>query len=289
MDLDKILEGLPDDTEVDFGGEIGKFKAGELKGHVNGIKGRLAQTEQTLLTRTGEVQQLASANREMSALMGEAARQAGIETQQEQLRLQQQQRQRGEETDPFNQQYGSDPVLGAFARDYEPHLMRKVSETVIKPLFDKEVSPLLGRMQQENQLLQSLLYDERQAREYREAGEWPENMNFEAARKLGREKGYFVRNGEKAGYVDIPRLHGEVMGPILQQKREDGIRKETEEATARNLRMTGNVISMPARTGGVASKQVKVKGSSADSIIGGVLEQAAGDLETQRLLTGLRG
>lgn len=288
MDLATLAEKLADDATIELGGE--KFTGADLKAYVGGTREVMTQREQELAaeraahgqTRQRFEQFEGSTSALLRAAAAEAARDTG----------------NGNggngnpPADPDWQLYEQDALLGPFAKAYKKRLMTELDQEYFQPWVQKQLSPLIQQQQRQQELLTTMAIEERQHREYRDLGDWPDKFDLNQARNYGNERGYFVANttrmdpqsGRTVGVVDLNRVHGEVMGPILQTKRDAEREREITERVTRELRMNLNPIDPLNRTLG-GHPAVKAKGKTAEEIFGNVIQDAAQDPETGRLLS----
>lgn len=286
VDWDKIAEKLGDDLELDLGDDV-KLKGSDLKQFFTGTKGEMSRRDAEIAARDQELNSLRKYQQDTSALFGQAAQLASQE--------------RAQPTQPtgaaahltpsdrFEEEYGNDPLFGAFAKRYDEHSRKRVEEEILKPFIENQLAPELKRRDDTINVVTRLLLDERQRREFREAGEWPEGTDLEAARKFGTERRYLVPGAEQFGLVDFRRVNDELMTPIRHQKALEAARQEGAEEAATRLRAGTNIIQMPNRTGGGGPKgPTRRGGSAADDVIGNALNEAAQDRETLKLLSAIQ-
>jgi hypothetical protein len=292
IDWDKIAEKLADDTAFDLGldGEEQpvKLTGAELKAFVAQNKSALAQRQAEIAARDTELGTLRQYQKDTTALFGQAARiasQPDPETRQTRASGP-----AGNLTpaDRFEEEFGSDPLFSPFAKRYDEHVDRRVRENILKPFVDNELAPEFKQLRDTNLTLSRLLLEERQRREYREAGEWPEGTDLEAARKFGLERRYLVPGAEQFGLVDFRRVNDDMMTPIRHKQELEKARSEGAEEAAMRLRTNTNIVQMPNRTGGGGPKGPSRRaGGSADNVIDQALGEAAQDRETLKLLSAL--
>jgi len=288
IDWDKIAEKLADSTAFELGldgeDEPVKMTGAELKAFVNQNKTVLQQRSQELAQRDQELVRLKKYEADTSALFGQAAR---IASQPDPAPT----RPTGAAAnlapaDRFEEEYGADPLFSPFSKRYDEHVDRRVRENILKPFVDNELAPEFKQLRETNLTLSRLLLEERQRREFREAGEWPEGTDLETARKFGIERRYLVPGAEQFGLVDFKRVNDDVMTPIRHKKELELARAEGAEEAAMRLRQTTNIIQMPNRTGGGGPKGPS-RGSVGESAIDKALGEAAQDRETIKLLSAL--
>jgi hypothetical protein len=291
IDWDKIAEKLADDTAFDLGlegEEPVKLTGAELKAFVAQNKTALQQRQQEIAARDQELGSLRKYRDDTSALFGQAAKIASQPDPDPR-----QQRPTGAAAnltpaDRFEEDYGSDPLFSPFAKRYDEHVDRRVRDNILKPFVETELAPELQQLKKTNDTLARLLLEERQRREFREAGEWPEGTDLEKARQYGTERRYLVPGAEQFGLIDFKRVNDDMMTPIRHQKALEAARAEGAEEAAARLRQNTNIIQMPNRGGGGGAKgpSRRVAGS-ADSVIDAALGEAAQDRETLKLLSAL--
>jgi hypothetical protein len=292
IDWDKIAEKLADDSAFDLGldGEEQpvKLTGADLKAFVNQNKSALQARQAEIAARDAELGPLRKYQQDTSALFGQAAR---IASQPDEPR--QPQRATGAAgnlapADRFEEEYSNDPLFSPFAKRYDEHTERRVRDNILKPFVEQELAPEFQQLKQTNNVLTRLLLDERQRREFREAGEWPEGTDLEKARQYGTERRYLVPGAEQFGLIDFKRVNDDMMTPIRHQKALEAARAEGAEEAATRLRQNTNIIQMPNRGGGGGAKgpSRRVAGS-ADSVIDAALGEAAQDRETLKLLSAL--
>jgi len=286
INWDELADKVADDLELELGEDI-KLKGAELKAFLKQQKADLAARQADIAVRDQELGALRKYQADTTALFGQAARLASAPDPERQ----QQQRATGAAgnlapADRFEEEYGNDPLFGPFAKRYGERVMRDVKENLFKPFIEQELAPELRKRDETNRVLTGLLLNERQLREFKEAGEWPEGTDFETARKLGTEKRYYVPGAEQLGVLDFRRLNQDLMAPILQERLIKKAREEGAEEAATRLRQTTNIIQMPNRSGGGGPKgptREAVGSSAIDKAIG----EAAQDRETVKLLSAL--
>lgn len=273
MDLDKLFTELPDDVEIDLGGERGKIKGAELKTFFSGTRSQLSERDQRLQQNQQEIARLKKYEEDTSALFAAAARMPSDQPARQEPAV------NPNDYDPMN-----DPLLGEPFKKYHERYGKKIREEVAG-----EFTPLIGELRTRNDAVTRALFDERQERQFRDAGEWPEGWSLQKAREYAKEKGYWQPNGgAQWGLADIGRIHGEVTEPIRRAKWEEDTKKNAREEAIRSLRAEGATISIPQRSMGGGGKPVQVKGKNGEEIISSALAQAGQDMETMRMLEGLR-
>lgn len=292
IDWDKIAEKLADDTALELGldgEEPVKLTGAELKSFVKQNRDTLSQRQAEIAARDQELGALRKYQQDTSALFGQAARIAS----QPDPDPRQPSRPTGvaanlTPADPFDEEYGNDPLFAPFAKKYGQKVLRDVQETLLKPFIETQLAPELRARDQKFDVVTRLLLEERQKREFADLREWPEGTDFDGARKLAIEKRYIVPGGEQYGLVDFRRLNDDLMTPIRHQKELAQARQEGAEEAAARLRAGTNIIQMPNRTGGGGPKgpSRRVAGS-ADAVIDNALGEAAQDRETLKLLQAL--
>jgi hypothetical protein len=292
MDLEALAAKLTDDQELEFAGE--KIKAADLKSYLTTAKTERERLAADVNRFKTEAETVAKRFQDFeggtSALLKEAARLAaddGSTSRPAALSP-------AADDDGFSE-YEKDPLFGPFTKKYGKRVLADVKREVLEPFVNTELTPLLKQMRQTNEQQAALLFDERQRREFREAGDWPENFDLESARKYGRERNYFVPgsvkvlpDGRQAGLVDLRRVHDEVMEPIRRNKWETEIKTKAEQEAMERLRANYQIIPIPNRemTGG-GPKRVVAKGRTADEIIGNSMNEAMKDADTVRRLQAL--
>lgn len=299
IDLMSLADQLEDDAVLEIGGQ--KLSGADLKAWANGNRQAVAQYQTQLNTAQGELANLQKRFSTFQDSTGALMRAAATEAARELNNPTGNGNGNGNgapavQADPEWATYENDPLFSPFARTFERRVLNSIDSSYFKPWVEKELMPHLNDIRRRNQVLEGLLLDERQRREYRELGEWPENYDIEQARKVGMEREYYLpgtvqvdpNSGRRFGIVDVKRVHGDVMGPILQTKRDEEIKSQALEEATRRLRMEGVIIAPPNRTM-TGAPPVRAKGSTAEEIFGNVMEEAGKDLETQRALMAISG
>jgi hypothetical protein len=275
MDWDKIVGSLADDVEFEIGGE--KVKGADLKGYFNNQRTTLAQREQALQAAQNDLTAAKKFQEETSALFAAAARmpvdQGGGD----------QDRRPPVLTDEFST-YENDPLLGDFAKKFKGRLSKEMREEIIG-----ELKPTLEAIRNETGQVTRFALIDRNQRDFKEAGEWPDGWDYRKAQDYAKEHNYWLPNGgDKYGLADVRRIHTEVTEPIRRSRFEEETRKNAREEAVKALRAEGATISMPNRTMGGGGKPVQVKGRNGEEILSNALRQAEQDLDTVRMLEGMR-
>jgi len=198
--------------------------------------------------------------------------------------------------DPDWELYEKDPVFGPYTQKLQERMLKNLDESYFKPWIERQLSPIISRLESRASTAERGWIDERQRREYNELKEWPDKFGLDQARQYGAEHNLWMegtarqdpQTGRWTGVVDLNRVHQSVMGPELQKRRDEQIRKEAEENTLKNLRQNYNVIPLPNRSMS-GSPPVKPKGSTPEEIIGNSIAEAANDPDVQRNLGALAG
>lgn len=276
FDFDKMFGQVGDDQELDLGA-AGKVKAGELKSFFAERNREIQSRDQRLQTLEPEVTRLRKFEQDT----------ASVFTRLNQMPLDEPVA-RAAAADPnldeFDKTYGNDPLLGDFAKKYRTKLTKELKEE-----FMGEIRPTIEALNARNDQLTRFSLLERNQRDFKEAGDWPEGWNYQKAQKYAEEKNYWVPGGQPYGVADIGRIHSEVTEPIRRSKFEDDVRAKAREEALEALRKEGVAFTMPNRSMGGGAKPVEVKGRNGEEIIGNAISQAAQDMETRRMLEGLRG
>jgi hypothetical protein len=299
LNLNELASKLADDLEVDFG-EGGKVKAADLKAWATQSQSEIERRDQALSERErqfGDLQnEYGNFRKGVTQLFQQAAAEAsnGGNQQVNPAALAALRQTGGADDDEFAE-YSNDPLFGPFAKKYEKRLLKDFEDRLINPLFEQRLKPYIDQLQQGQQQVANVLLDERQRREYRDLGEWPEKFDLESARRYARERNYYVpgtvyrgADGSIQGMVDLHRVNQEVMTPLRHKALEERLTQEAEEKALTRLRQNFNVIPIPNREMG-GKQQVKAKGSSPDQIFGNAMNEAAQDMNTLRQLQGIRG
>lgn len=277
MELDKILDKIKDEIELDLGEDAGKLKGAELKSYLKQKINEISDRDTRLQAANTEIGNLRKYQQDTSALFAAAAQQQPTDERRTQPGA--------EQLDEFQASYGNDPLFKDVFGKYEGRISKKMREEIIG-----ELKPLLDGMSSRNEQLTRFSLLEKNQRDFRDAGEWPEGWNYQKAQEYAKDKGYWLPNGGKQyGMADIERIHGEVTEPIRRQKFEETVRQSAREEAVKALRAEGAVISMPQRSMGGGATPVQVKGKTGEEILSNALGQAGQDLETMRMLDGLRG
>jgi hypothetical protein len=293
FDLYTLAEKLGDDASIELNGE--KYTGAEIKQWAGSQRQTLQERDQAIQAERAERAALAKRFEQFegstSALLRAAAAQAAQETS-----VTNGNGNAAPPVDPEWQTYEQDPLFAPFAKAQEKRIFNQLDNNYFKPWVEKQLNPVVDGLRRQNEVLSTMLIDERQHREYRDLGEWPDKFDLNTARNYGTERGYFVPNttrqdpstGRTVGIVDLNRVHGDVMGPILQSKRDKEREQEITERVTRELRMNANVINMPNRAMG-GPPPVRAKGKTAEEIFTNAANEALQDPDTQRALAALRG
>lgn len=287
IDWDKVTKGIADDAEFAVDGQV--VKGADLKAYLQDRNAEISRRPdpKTFEQIQAENAALKKQNAEMSQIFGMAANQAAQEPNEPVGGRGVAQGLSAAEPDEFEQEFGRDPVFGKFSKMFKGRILKDLDGELFEPWVNKQLKPALKQITDRNSMLENLLIESRQKDDFREAGEWPEGMDFRAAREEGIKRGMFVPNGQGAQYVDMRRVRDELMRPVEQERFVSKAKQEAMEEAVRTLRMSGNVIEMPNRGMGQAPKVVKAKGRTPDEIFGNVVNEAASDTDTQRMLTGM--
>ena len=287
IDWDKVTKGIADDAVFAVDGQ--EVKGSDLKAYLADRNAQIASRPdpKTFEDIRAENAALKKQNQDMAAIFNAAAQQTGNEDPQPVGGRGVAGGLSAADPDEFDQEFGQDPVFGKFSRKFEERLLKNLDGKLFSPWVDKELKPAFKKLADHNTMLQNMLFESRQKDDFRDAGEWPDGMTFEQAREEARKRNLFVPNGQSVGYVDMRRTREELMRPVEQERFVKKAKDEAMEEAVRSLRMSGNVIEMPNRGMGQAPKVVKAKGRTPDEIFGNVVSEAAGDTETQRMLTGM--
>jgi hypothetical protein len=294
LDLYTLAEKLADDASIELNGE--KYTGAELKAWAGSQRQTLTERETAIAAERAEKAALAKRFEQFEGSTSALLRAAAAEAARDDGAGNGNRNGGGADVDPEWAPYETDPLFSPFAKAYSKRVLGELDSNYFKPWVEKQLNPVVDELRRSNQALTTMLIDERQHREYRDLGDWPDKFDLGKARQVGAEKGYYVSGttrqdpstGRVVGVVDLNRVHGEVMGPILQTKRDADKEAEITERVTRELRMNANVIAMPNRSMSGAPP-VKAKGHTAEEIFGNALNDAAADAETQRALVGLRG
>ena len=290
IDWDKIAEKLADDTALDLGldgEEPVKLTGAELKSFVKENRAAIQARQAEIAARDQELGVLRKYQQDTSALFGQAAR---IASQPDPAQPSRPTGPAGNLTpaDRFEEEFGNDPLFSPFAKRYDEHVDKRVKENILKPFIETELAPEFQQLKKTNDTLARLLLEERQRREFREAGEWPEGTDLDKARQHGIERRYFVPGAEQFGLIDFKRVNDDLMTPIRHQKALEQARQEGAEEAAARLRAGTNIIQIPNRSGGGGPQgPTRRVAGSADSVIDAALGEAAQDRETLKLLSAL--
>lgn len=289
INLEELATKLADDMEIPLG-EDGTIKGADLKSWLTENKKQLGGRETQLAESQKEIERLRKYEADTSKLFETAARLAGQEDAAAQAaRAAAPPVNSGSPVDDDFAEFERDPLFGQYSKKFSAKMMRDIQSGLFAPWVEKELKPQFEAINRNHQILTNALLEERQSRTYREAGDWPEGYDMRKVVEHGREKKFFVPGGEQFGLVDIRRVHDDVMGPINRQKEIDRIRQEAKEEALREFRQGANVIQLPNREMGGGRKPVAAKGRTPDEIFSNAMTEAANDLQTQRMIMGIKG
>lgn len=139
-----------------------------------------------------------------------------------------------------------DPYLSPLVERKAKKLLQQFKETEL----EAATAPYKQSIEQLNQgvqLLAGQLGVERGLRLYKEAGDWPEGMDFSTATRAAVERKIFVPG---TTYPDYANLNNQLMGQSRYERHTEDIRKQEREKVEKEFRSQyGANLIMPNRPG----------------------------------------